>query len=199
MTTLIAVTGLAGSGKDTVANALVPYGGVSIAFADPLKRFAKDVLGFSEEALWGPSEARNVVDPRDAQDVFRLMTNEHSARKCWEQDVFRHPPYSLDRLDHLLIRWFEQHVLTNPLTARNVLQTLGTEYGRMIQPSMWVDYGLRMAQQVLETGSGYDKTKGVVPGVKTPGFVVMTDCRFRNEILAVKKYGGTIINVYGPD
>jgi hypothetical protein len=29
-----------------------------------MKRFAKDVFGFSEFQLWGPSEARNGVDER---------------------------------------------------------------------------------------------------------------------------------------
>ena len=52
---IIALTGLAGSGKSTVAEML---NGVQIGFADPLKRFCGEVFGFSNEELYGPSEAR---------------------------------------------------------------------------------------------------------------------------------------------
>jgi len=62
---LIGLSGLAGSGKDTAASALVDeYDGVVVAFADPIKRVAADVYGFSEEQLWGPSEMRNAPDCR---------------------------------------------------------------------------------------------------------------------------------------
>lgn len=52
---IIALTGLAGSGKSTVAEML---GGVHIAFAEPLKKFCAEVFGFTHEELYGPSEAR---------------------------------------------------------------------------------------------------------------------------------------------
>jgi hypothetical protein len=57
---IIMLSGQAGSGKDTVAHFLVKnHGAVSIAQADPMKRLAMKLFGFSEETLWGPSERRN--------------------------------------------------------------------------------------------------------------------------------------------
>lgn len=52
---IIALTGLAGSGKNTVAD-MIP--GPKVAFAEPLKRFCGEVFGFTREELYGPSEAR---------------------------------------------------------------------------------------------------------------------------------------------
>ncbi len=62
---IVGIVGKAGSGKDTVACVLRDYAPVSIvSLADPMKRFCRDVYGFSEAQLWGPSELRNIVDPR---------------------------------------------------------------------------------------------------------------------------------------
>ncbi len=52
---LIALTGLAGSGKSTVAKLT---GFVEMAFAAPMKEFCGQVFGFTDEELYGPSEAR---------------------------------------------------------------------------------------------------------------------------------------------
>lgn len=62
---IIGLVGLAGSGKDTVADMLQRFHGFrKVAFADPLKRIARDVYDFTDEQLWGPSEYRNAADLR---------------------------------------------------------------------------------------------------------------------------------------
>jgi Deoxynucleotide monophosphate kinase len=62
---IIGIAGVAGAGKDTAANALVEnYGFVKVSLADPLKRICKEVFGFTDEQLWGPSEMRNQSDER---------------------------------------------------------------------------------------------------------------------------------------
>lgn len=62
---LIGLTGRAGSGKDTIADILVSrHGFKKIALADPMKRFCREIFGFTDEQLWGPSEKRNEPDPR---------------------------------------------------------------------------------------------------------------------------------------
>jgi dephospho-CoA kinase len=60
---IVGLSGHAGSGKDTVARFLrEDHGARCIALADLLKVFCKEIFGFSEEQLWGPSEMRNAVD-----------------------------------------------------------------------------------------------------------------------------------------
>jgi hypothetical protein len=61
---IIALCGLAGSGKDSAAAALVARRGfVKISLADPLKRICADVFGWDRDRLWGPSARRNEPDP----------------------------------------------------------------------------------------------------------------------------------------
>lgn len=56
---------IAGAGKDEVARVLLEkYNFVSVAWADPLKRFIKEVYEFEDEALWGGSDARILPDER---------------------------------------------------------------------------------------------------------------------------------------
>lgn len=61
---LIAICGPAGSGKDTVAKMVEPWGYEHAALADPMKRFCQEVFGWDYARLWGPSECRNAPDPR---------------------------------------------------------------------------------------------------------------------------------------
>lgn len=58
---LVALVGHAGSGKDTAARFT---GGWPISFAEPLKRFCKEVFGWSDATVFGPSHLRNEPDPR---------------------------------------------------------------------------------------------------------------------------------------
>lgn len=67
-------------------------------------------------------------------------------------------------------------------TPRHAMQTLGTEWGRKcIADDLWIKLGLSTAQELLSAG-----VRGVV----------ITDCRFKNEALAVRKAGGTIIRIH---
>jgi len=62
---IIGISGLAGSGKDTVADFLLNHEGfVKMSLADPIKRFAMDVWEFSEEQLFGSSRFRSFPDKR---------------------------------------------------------------------------------------------------------------------------------------
>lgn len=60
----MALWGTASSGKDEVARLLsfraakMMRRAVSVALADPFKRFARDLYGIPSERLWGPSEER---------------------------------------------------------------------------------------------------------------------------------------------
>ena len=73
----------------------------------------------------------------------------------------------------------------NQMTARQVLQTVGTEFFRSIQHNVWADATIRRIQQ------------------DNPLVALIGDCRFPNEVEAVKRAGGTVIkltrNLYNSD
>lgn len=62
---IIGLSGLAGVGKDTIADFLVRHHAFEkVSLAEPFKVFCKEVLGFSDDQLFGPSKFRDAVDPR---------------------------------------------------------------------------------------------------------------------------------------
>lgn len=64
-------------------------------------------------------------------------------------------------------------------TPREILEWLGTEGFRAIDPNTWVKLGMRTAAQIIDRG----------------GKAVMTDTRFFNEFEAVQRCGGEIWKV----
>jgi hypothetical protein len=159
------ISGLAGSGKDSVADALENARFTKVSLADPMKRAAMDWFGWSQDILWGPSEKRSIEDPR-----------------------------------------------APGLTARKVLQLMGTELGRACYQDIWVDYAMRTAKELLKdappdpyiakpfTRQAYDPCRGVdkCHWISDRIGVVIPDCRFKNEIVAIKEREGKVIRIKRP-
>lgn len=136
---IIAITGLAGSGKTTTVNIIRrhDHNARLFSFARPLK----NMLGAFYESLG--------LSPQEIYD--RL-----------QGDLKETPdPYLAGR------------------TPRYALQTLGTEWGRMlISPSLWVD--------------------SLFASVRDTETVLIDDCRFPNEAAAIRARGGKIIKIERP-
>lgn len=87
------------------------------------------------------------------------------------------------------------------LTPRYALQTLGTEWGRDCYENVWIDYGIRVAKELLHGYSRYDVKTGLEITEKDTGIcpgVAFSDLRFINEFDAVQKAGGLMVRVYRP-
>lgn len=81
---LIALVGRAGSGKDTVGRFIKeasPRPWVLKSFAAPLKRFAQEVFAFTDEQVYGPSELRNLPDPRYPRPDGTFLTPREALQK----------------------------------------------------------------------------------------------------------------------
>jgi hypothetical protein len=164
----IAISGLAGSGKNEEANVLISEcGWVNVSFADKMKRICKDLYGFTDEQLWGPSEKRNAPDLRyprfmkadgEVADYLtpRLALQELGSwgRKCYP-DVWAEYAMSVSKkvLDQNASYHHTVGLLTDPYPA-------------------------------------YQK--------KAVDGVVISDLRFRNELEAVKRNGGKVWRVVRP-
>lgn len=65
-----------------------------------------------------------------------------------------------------------------PFSWRRAAQTLGTEWGRSLDPDLWVKLTMLHMQ-------------------RNPGNYVISDVRFENETAAIRQLGGTIVHIHG--
>lgn len=169
---IVGISGHARSGKDTAAERLVEaHGFVRVGWADPMKRFVQELFAFTDAQVW-TGERKEDPDQR----YLRRMRREGSDPEL----AVEVPEY---------------------LTPRYALQTIGTEWGRDCYPAIWIEYGLRVARKILgEPGAGYTAQGGLEPGKFSHGAVgvVFSDCRFRNEVEAIRAAGGVTVRVVRP-
>lgn len=177
---LIALSGRAGSGKNTVADML---GGKQFSFAEPLKRICKEVFDFTDAQLYGPSEERNRLDLRYPRECLRCdgqgATWDGTCPVCGGAgETF--------------------------LTARYALQTLGTEWGRTCYQDVWAELGVRKAlERAVRCGRHPDPADTARVNFEDPctcagDLAVLTDCRFTNEAQAVRAAGGEVWRIVRP-
>jgi hypothetical protein len=145
MSSIIAICGFIGSGKDTIADYLVNFHGYKReSFANSLKDAVSVVFGWDREMLEGRTkQSREWRETRD--------------------------------------EWWSKR-LGRDITPRYVLQYWGTEVVRKgFHDDMWV--------ASLENRLRNSRDD-----------IVITDCRFPNEIKALKNIGATVIRVKrGPE
>lgn len=88
------------------------------------------------------------------------------------------------------------------ISPRVALQTLGTEWGRKLHPDVWVRKAISTAVEVLEYDLDYDRSgswRGYDMYRPTPARgVVIPDCRFKNEMQAIKDAGGFTVRIIRP-
>lgn len=197
---VIGIAGQLSSGKDTASDRFCKLGWKKVAQADPMKRLATVVFGFSFSQLWGPSQNRNTVDRR-----FDYPAAWHEAEMvlhAWGRSWIREQilPFldedvaiQLDEEEMYgsLEAWFENlrydygPESTRHLSPRVMLQTLGTEWGRMvINDDVWSHVALAVSKVLVEEGC---------PGV------VISDVRYPNELANIQERGGKAIRVRRPD
>lgn len=138
--TIIGLTGLAGTGKDTSADHLcLEYGFVRAAFADPIRSM---VLQFLEEA----------------------------------------------GIDHAYVterRLKEVPIPGLGVSARALMQTIGTEVGRALHPDIWIRH--------LVLRLGLDGEPGSTP---VHDCIVISDVRFGNEAAWLRARGGRLVRLH---
>ena len=137
---ILGVTGLIGSGKDTVADYLCTFHGFKrVSFAASLKDAVSAVFGWDRELLEGSTKSSR--EWREQKDTW----------------------------------WSER--LNMEITPRRVLQYWGTEVLRNnFHKDIWVASVENKLRQSKDN-------------------IVITDCRFINEVNAIKNVGGTTMRV----
>lgn len=210
---IVMLSGPAGCGKDTVASYLVQnHGAVSVAQADPMKRLAAVLFGFTESQLWGPSMLRGasscIPEWSQSEDHWQTLVGRfNNYAGPWIREVLpdlndAQTKAAGDQLFGWLRQWNQAHAARFE-SPRRVLQTLGTEWGRAFSRNMWIDFALDAARKLLVGGHGYLRHQGIFELrddlIAPVDLVVITDGRFRNEILAVRGAGGATVKIVCPD
>jgi hypothetical protein len=174
-TPIVILSGPARCGKDTVAGFLKKHtGAVTLASADPLKELARDLFGFSEAQLYG-DKREELIDVANPSWKGKLLPCTPWLKKL---GLLGHP-----RAYDWLVNWAEGIVVQGVASARLVCQTLGTEWGRRLDPDLWIRHSMKLARTKLVMGAP---------------LVVITDGRFRNEVHEVRSAGGSAIRIGCP-
>jgi hypothetical protein len=203
-TPIIIVAGEARSGKDTVADHIAQkFNGVCVAQADPMKRFCEKVFGFTNDQLWG--DAKDKIDPE-------TVYNKNSIVSAFEREIgainsevmSKVVPVTATNAVRTAQLWFEHHIWNNlvndiPISPRLVLQTFGTEFGRKVSRDMWSNYTIKTCRELLAGGYRYTRASGLVHSADLGyNVAIVTDGRFRNEVLNVKAVGGIALKIIRP-
>lgn len=195
MNPIIILCGKTKVGKDTVGQIISEFTGAQcFALADPIKRFLMRAYSLSESQMWGAEKETQILPLQPAPKVLRAAL-EMAVPGTDEED--------LDELEPHLVEW--SNSLGAFTTPRKMLQTFGTECIREVAPDFWIDHGLFIANVLLrETGVMYERTLGLVEisdrRKKGPApAVVITDGRFRNEILDVAEVNGARVRIRRPE
>lgn len=211
--------GKAGSGKDTVAEMLKKHGSTNIALADPMKRLLLNSFGVAEENLWGPSEKRSAKIELDNSKLFHICYDQtmnifYEDMDFGEKNVdYRFSSLSTEIYNFICCEIFKVHPdiweraermsghpVPKSTTVREFLQKFGTGFIRSKNYAHFTDKAISDAESILLEGFEYTPQGGLnlTKAYKRPAFVTITDGRFADEILAVKKLGGIAILVKNP-
>jgi hypothetical protein len=190
-----------------------------------MKRFCKNALGLTERQLWGDTKEQPITKKQLARLKAWPVYAEGGKKefsnppKGWSPNT----PIAQERTvrtplaDHLLLAcgrellandsmvatiegqirmWLKDLLINNKrITPRLLLQTFGTEFGRKhLQDDFWIRVGLHSARHLLD-GWAYDRMQGLAKRHGGSDAVVITDCRFRNEVLAIKRAGGRVYRI----
>lgn len=207
--------GEAGHGKDEAGKYFVDnHHFVRVAFADPLKRLAQVVFGFSTNMLWGPSSMREKKQPpqedlnhrgtsipgqkhTDAWDKAQDRLNRFAPE--WVGTLALSPAEQASYLP-VVQKWFahcRDLYKDGDVDARVPLQLLGTEYGRAFKQNLWIATLFDRVAPRIARGVEYSKTDGLLSTThnKIPQGIVIPDCRFKNEMQDTQQYGGYVIKI----
>jgi hypothetical protein len=134
------------------------------SFADALKWVCMDVLGLSYRQCHGTDEDKNSSTHLKWENMPGVYTN----KKMFDLTVEANPD-----LDNNILLYHPE----GPMTAREVLQFVGTGIFRKMYARVWIDCTLRNIKR------------------DNPALAIVSDVRFPDEVLGIKETGGKAIRL----
>ena len=166
---IIALTGLAGTGKDTAADILATHCGFTkLAFADALRAEVQAAFNVPVELL-------------TRRDLKEMPTAALALVECGDRGFIGSVALQyLKNGDQIDREW-----LFMPRTPRAIMQQWGTEYRRAQRVNYWLEL-LRSRITQLHALDGRSR-------------FVITDCRFENEAAMIRAMGGVVWQITRTD
>ena len=159
---IIALTGSAGTGKDTAADILVTHCGFTkLAFADALRAEVQTAFNVPAELL-------------TRRDLKEMHTAALALVECTDMGFIG----ALARIEMMRGRALTWSWLEAQRSPREVLQHWGTEYRRAQRVNYWLDL---LRDRIRQLNDLDLRTRFVIP-----------DCRFENEAALVRAMGGVV-------
>lgn len=165
---IVAISGHAGAGKDTLADIIILENtwenSKYFQFKYPNKvDFIKKFLSNPSIVVNFCSDIQKVAFADKLKKVLSILTN--TPVEFWSDSVFKDAPNTANfrKKDGTLY------------TDRELLQIFGTEVGRNIDEDLWV--------------------KTLLDSLDDNGFYIISDLRFKNEAAALKELGAKLIRV----
>ena len=168
---IIGISGLAGSGKDTIADILCSkHRYIKVSLADVMKRFAMELWDIPKECLWGPSHLRGTELPVRVPGTGEALT----------------------------VRKILQHLGTEG--GRAIDSDVWVRYTMRIAKTLMtrVSGKYYADNEFFYTPESGLKTNILSGDFTSPKGVVIADCRFLNEISLIRDEGGLLLRVKRP-
>ena len=165
-------------------------------FASTLKEIVSILTGFKVEDL----------EKEEVKNSNLFLSYKLLNKKANTFEVFASMEDLVERLNHLRTVYFDVYSAeevsnlfvqeTVSVTPRLLLQTIGTDIVRAINPDIWVNALMSEYKEKFISG-GIGNFHATRPNYKSLGYPnwIITDMRFPNEVKAIKKKDGIIIRI----
>ena len=206
---IIALFGRSKTGKNTVGDMIAASrkGVVQIAFADKLKQICMELFGLTSQDLnteEGKARATGLpcpTCPMCKSINTTLASTTIAFASFYDQPVYNHKGArqveckdcgAVGSPDSFVGFW----------TPRMILQHVGTEGIRRVDPRAWARFTMQTAVTALD--KGVDVVSSTSPDQKAgdrfrPNLIVVTDGRFQSELAAVRAAGGIAWRLRRPE
>lgn len=163
---------------DGSGNLIVPYqtdDGETMPCEFPVDSLHPSMLLYMQENVWDDVKIYSFADNLKKLCVEILGLTE---RQCYGTEEEKNSVTNINLQDCIF-----DTMRSRKMTAREVMQYVGTDFFRRIYPNVWVDSTIRKIQR------------------ENPRLSVVADCRFPNEVEGIQNVGGKVIrftrNIFG--
>jgi hypothetical protein len=195
---VLGLCGNAGSGKNYIASIISnSFSTIELAISDPIKRLLNQCLMIHEDVLWGESSLReksleHIPEGFEYQFESNVETFVQEIASTAKMDN------RASQLENACTHWFQNNKKDiRKRTCRQILQELGTDVCRNISNDIWSDYANNTIIKLLTERRQYSAKLGIgkISSSSYPDLIIVTDVRFANELIGIKRMGGKICQV----